>query len=630
MDGRFTSMPRYALLLLCAATPLAAFLQQPITSLQQQNRRAPARFMPNIRAAANGINSKKSQRMLPPEVFGEDSSTVRYFAFGSNLLASKMDGRGDTEVIARTRAAVSEMRLAFNMRMFPPLEPAMASIEPSSGETCEGVLYTLTREGYEALWQSEGGSMDRPGYEEIVVNTTVCGRIVPAITLRAAPWMRLRRDAPPSARYKGLILSGAKEIGLSDDYVRDLAALPVASPSGALTAIARAHGVVAILLFKLGLRQALTPLRAACYALLRGRRTLVAQPVAQPAALASRILDLAAEIATAALLLPTAALGAAIRLALSICGKEKWVQFGPPPRKEAAGEDKGEEKGEAKGAAPPPLAATSRSGTQAARMSASDEPPRQLKLQPPLQDLSELRDLAELKHMRDAPISASGLLPAVIGDGLVVPTGPPAGDATAGGAHWPRDPSEAPVQPRAANRKLGDRKLGDRKLGDRKLGRRRRGGSAGSDAVSDAVARWAAAEEAEAVESTDGEADSKRLSEVEESRKAVEAMLAGTAQVDVLAAAPASLVDVTAQALQAAEAAEAEAAAAVARAAALREAANKSVAGLQAAAAREQMSQAMAAWASREEAEQREEEALRAAMQRAMGGSRSDTKPGAE
>ena len=132
------------------------------------------------------------------------------------------------------------------------------------------------------------------------------------------------------------------------------------------------------------------------------------------------------------------------------------------------------------------------------------------------------------------------------------------------------------------------------------------------------------------MESTDGEADSKRLSEVEESRKAVEAMLAGTAQVDVLAAAPASLVDVTAQALQAAEAAEAEAAAAVARAAALREAANKSMAGLQAAAAREQMSQAMAAWASREEAEQREEEALRAAMQRAMGGSRSDTKPGAE
>ena len=622
-------MPRYALLLLCAATPLAAFLQQPITSLQQQNRRASARFLPNIRAAANGINSKKSQRLLPPEVFGEDSSTVRYFAFGSNLLASKMDGRGDTEVIARTRAAVAEHRLAFNMRMFPPLEPAMASIEPSSGETCEGVLYTLTREGYEALWQSEGGSMDRPGYEEIVVNTTVCGRIVPAITLRAAPWMRLRRDAPPSARYKGLILSGAKEIGLSDDYVRDLAALPVASPSGALTAIARAHGVVAILLFKLGLRQALTPLRAACYALLRGRRTLVAQPVAQPAALASRILDLAAEIATAALLLPTAALGAAIRLALSICGKENWVQFGPPPRKEAAGEDKGEDKGEAKGAAPPPLAATSRSGTQAARMSATDEPPRQL--QPPLQDLSELRDLAELKHMRDAPISASGLLPAVIGDGLVLPTGPPAGDATrdprleAGGAHWPRDPSEAPVQPRAANRKLGDRKLGDRKLG-----RRRRGGSAGSDAVSDAVARWAAAEEAEAVESTDGEADSKRLSEVEESRKAVEAMLAGTAQVDVLAAAPASLVDVTAQALQAAEAAEAEAAAAVARAAALREAANKSVAGLQAAAAREQMSQAMAAWASREEAEQREEEALRAAMERAMGGSRSDTKPGAE
>ena len=69
---------------------------------------------------------------------------------------------------------------------------------------------------------------------------------------------------------------------------------------------------------------ALRPYRAACYALLRGR--------APPArGLGNRLLDVAAEVATGALLLPTATLGALIRLVLRLCGRERWVQFGPPP-----------------------------------------------------------------------------------------------------------------------------------------------------------------------------------------------------------------------------------------------------------------------------------------------------------
>lgn len=191
----------------------------------------------------------------------------------------------------------------------------MASIEPAEGATCEGALYTLTRDGYEALWQSEGGSMPRPGYEEIV----------DALTLRAAPWMRMRRDASPSQRYKQLILDGARELGLSEAYVAQLAELRAASPSAALTAIAKAHGVIAVLLFRLKLRNALAPLRAATYALLRSRPT--------GEGLASRVHDVAAELAIGLLLLPTAALGAIIRVVLQWCGKGSWVQFGPPPSK---------------------------------------------------------------------------------------------------------------------------------------------------------------------------------------------------------------------------------------------------------------------------------------------------------
>ena len=200
----------------------------------------------------------------------------------------------------------------------------MASIEASAGDGCEGALYTLTPQGYEELWRSEGGAMDRPGYEELVVTAEAGGESVQAITLRAAPWMRLARDAPPSARYKKLIVDGAREVGLSEAYQQCIASLPAAAPSAALTALARAHGVVAVILFKLKLSGALRPYRAACYALVRGRAP-------SASGLGNRLLDVAAEVATGALLLPTATLGSLIRLVLRLCGREQWVQFGPPP-----------------------------------------------------------------------------------------------------------------------------------------------------------------------------------------------------------------------------------------------------------------------------------------------------------
>ena len=309
-------MPRLLALLASASAPAAArFFAVPAT--------VPA----SAHAAA-------ALRPLPEGVCSDDAGEVRYFAFGSNLLRSKIDGRGRTEVLDCVPATAREHRLAFNLRMFPPLEPSMASIEASPGDACEGALFTLTRDGYEALWKSEGGTLDRPPYEEVQIPVHVDGRVVQAVTLRAAPWMRLTRDAPPSARYRDLIVAGAKELGLSDDYIEGLEALPVAAPSQALAAIVRAHGVVAVLVFKLSarlgapwLRRVLVPLRSACYALLRARTTGRRE---ESATLASRVLDVGSEVATAALLLPTAAVGALVRLALRLGGKPGWARFGPP------------------------------------------------------------------------------------------------------------------------------------------------------------------------------------------------------------------------------------------------------------------------------------------------------------
>ena len=280
-----------------------------------------------------------ADRALPPSVVSERDGTVRYFAFGSNLLRSKMDGRGDTQVVACTAASVADHRLAFNMRMFPPIEPSMASIEPSPGSTCEGALYTLTREGYEALWRSEGGSMSKPGYEEIVVQctTTDDGATVDAITLRAAPWMRLACDAPPSSRYKQLIVDGAREIGLSDAYISRLAEIRAAPASPARGTGARPRRR----------RCAPFPTQAACAARALSCRLLCCAAHrrwrwrawrAQPTRAAGGV-----GAGDGALFLPTAVVGASIRALLRLIGKERWVQFGPPPsRPQSAPKDAGE------------------------------------------------------------------------------------------------------------------------------------------------------------------------------------------------------------------------------------------------------------------------------------------------
>lgn len=264
-----------------------------------------------------------ASRALSPLVVSADG-LVRYFAFGSNLLRSKVEGRGADGPIAPTAcyaAVVRGHRLAFNMRMFPPLEPAMASLEPCEGDACEGAVYELSRDDYERLWKSEGGAMERSPYEEVVVRASVRrpdGSVddLDVITLRAAPWTRLRRDAPPSRRYLSLITTGARELSLSPGYLERLDRVRAAEPSAPLRAIAQAHGVLAIALFRAGLRRALAPWRAACYAF------TYAGPSAAMAAASEAIL--------CAVLLPTAAIGALLRAARAMFGLPP-LMMGPPP-----------------------------------------------------------------------------------------------------------------------------------------------------------------------------------------------------------------------------------------------------------------------------------------------------------
>lgn len=175
-----------------------------------------------------------------------------YFGIGSNMLKSKLENRsskGKIELMSIEPALVRNHRLAFNMRGFFPLEPAMGAIEPTDYDAtphdtpskplysydkpeCHGALVQLTPENYEKVMESEGiskGNVNR-GYDEIVVTAIPYDASKPpvqAIALRARPHVRLSKDPAPSPRYMTILREGAAELGLSQCYQDYLAQHPV-------------------------------------------------------------------------------------------------------------------------------------------------------------------------------------------------------------------------------------------------------------------------------------------------------------------------------------------------------------------------------------------------------------------
>jgi len=81
---------------------------------------------------------------------------VRYFAFGSNVNPTVMEGMRGMRPIASEAAYVQDYRLAFNLMGLPGVEPSFASIEPQAGHRVHGLVYTLCRSDWRRMTVSEG------------------------------------------------------------------------------------------------------------------------------------------------------------------------------------------------------------------------------------------------------------------------------------------------------------------------------------------------------------------------------------------------------------------------------------------------------------------------------------------
>ena len=148
--------------------------------------------------------------------------SVRYFAFGSNMASSVLQGRrGLRPVLPPVGGIVRGHELRFTVPGVPFVEPSFASLErsPRADAVCHGVLYSLTVADWLRLCASEGVPT---GYRVVTVPVErYDGGVVSAYSLTAG-LLRSPVDLPPSPRYLGLLQDGAEQVGLRPEWQQKL------------------------------------------------------------------------------------------------------------------------------------------------------------------------------------------------------------------------------------------------------------------------------------------------------------------------------------------------------------------------------------------------------------------------
>ena len=145
-----------------------------------------------------------------------------YFAYGSNMERVQLKRRCPKAKFV-SAAVLPDHELVFSghSRMWAG---AMADIRNTIGKKMEGVLWEISEAEREALDEYEGYP-DLYVRKEVQVRTTA-GKVVPAFAyVMANPG----REASPSKPYKRLLVSGAEEHGLSEQYIAFLESVRPAS-----------------------------------------------------------------------------------------------------------------------------------------------------------------------------------------------------------------------------------------------------------------------------------------------------------------------------------------------------------------------------------------------------------------
>ncbi len=149
--------------------------------------------------------------------------TLWYFAYGSNLDPRTFLGRRRMRPLATKIGVLHDFELRFDLPVGEG-ERGVANVAPQAGDHVWGALYHLTHTDADRLDRTEG--VHAGFYRRLAVEVhTPEGSALPAFTYRSE---LSRPGRKPSSRYLGLLLAGARELGLPAEYVERLRALPLA------------------------------------------------------------------------------------------------------------------------------------------------------------------------------------------------------------------------------------------------------------------------------------------------------------------------------------------------------------------------------------------------------------------
>jgi cation transport regulator ChaC len=153
-----------------------------------------------------------------------ETSTVWYFAYGSNMQRATFCGRRGIEYRRALPARVRGWRLVIDKPPLVPVGEGFANIVPEPEAEVLGVLYEITDEDLAHVDLTEGVLIGN--YERIEVTVSTLGE--PALELVAATLVSDKRtpELLPSDRYMQCLISGAEEHGLPAEYVARLRTIP--------------------------------------------------------------------------------------------------------------------------------------------------------------------------------------------------------------------------------------------------------------------------------------------------------------------------------------------------------------------------------------------------------------------
>lgn len=147
-----------------------------------------------------------------------------YFGYGSNINLVSLRAKG-VEPLSSEKALLKGWKLTFNVRHWFRHEGGMGNIEPATGpgEYVEGMVHKCLDEHLPPLDAVEAYGV---GYDRIPVRVETASGPVEAYAYVGLP-AYLDDTCLPTRRYMNIILKGAVEARLSEEYISMLRAHPL-------------------------------------------------------------------------------------------------------------------------------------------------------------------------------------------------------------------------------------------------------------------------------------------------------------------------------------------------------------------------------------------------------------------